>query len=82
MSQLPIVVLKVKYPLRFVVSYVQPVAQYCESRTVGKAPLQSKLATMKNMDDFHYGGPGRHASHTTSKLTFFTVSKDEWDTKG
>ena len=30
-----------KYPLRFVVSYVQPVTQHFESRTVRKAPLQS-----------------------------------------
>ena len=30
-----------KYPLCFVVSYVQPVAQHFESRTVRKAPLQS-----------------------------------------
>ena len=32
----------VKYPLCFVVSYVQPVTQQYESRTVRKAPLQSK----------------------------------------
>ena len=30
-----------KYPLRFVVSYVQPVTQHFGSRTVRKAPLQS-----------------------------------------
>ena len=36
-----IIVSKVKYPLRFVVSYVQPVTQHFESRTVRKAPLQS-----------------------------------------
>ena len=30
-----------KYPLRFVVSYVQRVMQHFESRTVQKAPLQS-----------------------------------------
>ena len=34
--------LKVKYPLRFVVGYVQPITQQYESRTVRKAPLQSK----------------------------------------
>ena len=34
--------LKVKYALRFVVSYVQPFTQHYESRTVQKAPLQSK----------------------------------------
>ena len=36
-----IIVSKVKYPLRFVVSYIQPVTQHFESRTVRKAPLQS-----------------------------------------
>ena len=30
-----------KYPLRLVVSYVQPVTQQCESRTFPEAPLQS-----------------------------------------
>ena len=33
------------------------------------------VATMKNMDDFHYKGKPLHA---TAKLA---VSKDEWDTK-
>ena len=33
--------LKVKYPLCFIVSYVQPVKQQYESRTVRKAPLLS-----------------------------------------
>ena len=36
-----IIVSKVKYPLLFVVSYVQPVTRHFESRTVRKAPLQS-----------------------------------------
>ena len=36
-----IIVCKVKYPLRFIVSYVYPITQYFESRTVQKAPLQS-----------------------------------------
>ena len=40
--QLLIIVWKVKYPLHFFVSYVQPITQHCESRTVRKAPLQSK----------------------------------------
>ena len=35
-----IFVRKVKYPLRFVVSYVQPVTQHFKPRTVQKAPLQ------------------------------------------
>ena len=38
-SQLPIIVWKVKYPLSFVVSDVRPVTQRYESRTVPKAPL-------------------------------------------
>ena len=36
-----IIVLKLKYPLHLVVSYVQPVTQLFKSRTVQKAPLQS-----------------------------------------
>ena len=63
---------KVKYPLHFVVSYVQPVTQHYESRTVQKAPL--KVATMKNTDDFCYKG---NPSHATTKSALFAVSKDE-----
>ena len=37
-----------KYPLYFVVSYVQPVTQHFESRTVPKAPLQFTLTKRKN----------------------------------
>ena len=37
-----------------------------------------KIATMKDMDDFHYKGKPSRAS---AKSTLFTVSKDEWDTK-
>ena len=37
-----------------------------------------KVATMKNMDKFHYEGK---LSCATTKSTLFTVSKDEWDTK-
>ena len=33
---------------------------------------------MKNTENFHYEGK---PSHTTAKLTHFTVSKDEWDTE-
>ena len=40
-----IIVWKVKYPLRFIVSYVQP--QHFESRTVRKAPLLSKKPLLK-----------------------------------
>ena len=37
-----------------------------------------KIATMKNMDDFHLEGK---PSRACAKSTFFPVSKDEWDTK-
>ena len=40
--QLSIIISKVKYPLCFIVNFVQPVTQHYESRTVRKAPLQSK----------------------------------------
>jgi len=40
-----------KYPLWFFVSFVHPVTQQYEPRTGLKAP---QVATMKNMDDFHY----------------------------
>ena len=39
----PIIVWKVKNPLCFVVSFVQPVMQHFESRTIRKAPLQSSI---------------------------------------
>ena len=32
---------KVKWPLHFALSYVQPVSQCYKQRTVGEAPLQS-----------------------------------------
>ena len=47
-----------------------------ESRTVRKAPLQSKHC--ENTDNFCYE---RKPPHATTKLTLFTLSKDEWDTK-
>ena len=37
-----------------------------------------KVATMKNINDFHYEGK---PSHATTKSTLFAVSKDEWDKK-
>ena len=43
-----------------------------------KSISEIKIATMKNMDDFHYEGK---PSCATDKLTPFAVSKDEWDTK-
>ena len=39
--------LKVEYPLHFVVGYFQPVTQQYESKTVRKAPLQSKQPLLK-----------------------------------
>ena len=39
---------------------------------------QTLIATMKNTDDFHFEGKPLRA---TAKLTLFTVSKNEWDTK-
>ena len=43
-----------------------------------KSTSAIKTATMKNTDDFHYE---EKPSRTIAKSTFFTVSKDEWDTK-
>ena len=37
-----------------------------------------KIATMTNMDNFHYEGK---PSRAIAKSTLFAVSKDEWDTK-
>ena len=55
MSQLSVIV---KYPLGFVVSYVQPVTQHYESKSTSVI----KVATLKNADDFHYGGKPSHAA--------------------
>ena len=38
-----------------------------------------KITTLKNTDNFLY--EGKPSCATTDKLTSFTVSKDEWDTK-
>ena len=43
-----------------------------------KSTSAVKIATMKNIDDFRYGGK---PSRATAKSTPFAVSKDEWDTK-
>ena len=37
-----------KYPLRFVVSYVQPVTQHFEPRTIRKAPLYPRIPKERN----------------------------------
>ena len=39
--------------------------------------LRNQIATMKNMEDFHFEGK---PSRATAKLTPFPVSKDEWET--
>ena len=64
-----------KYPLCFVVGYVQPVTQQYKSKTKTSA---IEVATMKNTDNFHYEGK---PSRATTKSTLFAVSKDERDTK-
>ena len=43
-----------------------------------KSTSAIKIATMTNMDDFHYEGK---PSHAIAKSTLFAVRKDEWDTK-
>ena len=43
-----------------------------------KSTYAIRIATMKNMDNFHYKGK---PSCATAKLTLFAVSKDTWDTK-
>ena len=68
--------LKLKYPLPFSVSYIQLVTQQYKSRTVLKSTSINKIATMKSMD------AQRKPSCVSTKLTLFTVSKDEWNTKG
>jgi len=41
-----------------------------------------KVATMKATDDFFFSFTNRNYHVPTSKLILFTVSKDEWDTRG
>ena len=47
-------------------------------KNCSKSTSAIKIATMKNTDDFHYGGK---PSSAIAKLTLFAVNKDEWDTK-
>jgi len=66
----------VKYSLCFTDSYVQPVTQQNESRTVAqKSNSVIKVVAMKNKYDF------QEPSHATTKSTFFTISKNEWNSK-
>ena len=43
-----------------------------------KSSSAIKIATTKNMDDFHYEGK---PSRAITKSTIFAVSEDEWDIK-
>ena len=70
-----------KYPLHFVVGYVQPISGHYTTvriKNCSKSTSAIKIATMKNTDDFHFEGK---PSHATAKSTLLAVSKDEWDTK-
>ena len=51
---------------------------YFRIKNCSKSTSAIKVALMKNTDDFRYEGK---PSHALAKLTPFTVSKDEWDTK-
>ena len=70
---------KLKYPLPFSVSYI------CSTRYTAiqikncfKSTSVIKVATMKIRQ---FLITQMKPSHATTKLTFFTVSKDEWNTK-
>ena len=67
-----------KYPLRFVVGYVQPRYTAVRIKNCSKSTSATKTATMKNTDDFHYEGK---PSRAITKSTLSAVSKDECDTE-
>ena len=68
-----------KYPLRFVVGYVQPVTHAAvRIKDCLKSTSAIKIAAMKNTDDFRFEGK---PSRARAKSTPFPISKDEWDTK-
>ena len=67
-----------KYPLRFIVGYVQLVTQQYEFKNCLKSTSAIKIATVTNTDDFCYEGK---PSCAIAKSTLFAVSKDEWDTE-
>ena len=75
-SDISIIVWKVKYPLRFVVGYLQPVIAVWIKNCL-KSTFAIRVATMKNTDDFRFEGKPSHAAPNQH----FAVSKDEWDTK-
>ena len=66
-----------KYPLCFIVSYVQPNTAE-RIKNWSKSTSAIKVAHYENKDDFHYEGK---PSHSTVKLTLLAVNKGEWDTK-
>ena len=68
---------RLKYPLRFVFSYVQSVTQL-QIKNCSKITSAINITTMKNTGDFRYEGK---PSRATAKSTLSAVSKDEWDTK-
>ena len=57
------------YQLRFVAIWI---------KNCSKSVSVVKVATIKYADDSHYA---KQLSRTTTKLTFFAVSPDEWNTK-
>jgi len=59
----------------FVAGYVQPVIQQHEINSFLKKASAIKVAAMKITDNFHY-----ELMEATTKLTLFTVSKDEGGT--
>ena len=68
---------KVKYPLCFVVGYVNPLHSSMNQELFEKH-LCNQSSHYENTDDFCYEGK---ASRDTAKSTLFAASKDEWDTK-
>ena len=59
-----IIVWKVKYLLSFFVGYVQPVYTAVRIKNCLKSTSASKIATMKNTDDFRYEGKPSRAIDT------------------
>ena len=67
------------YPLRFVVSYVQPITQHYESRTVRKAPLQAYLGTFYLTNTAPSSGAGFRAMFFIGHAHSFVVSTIQYD---
>ena len=66
--------LKVKYPLRFFVSNVQPITQQYESITV---QIQSSHYEKYGQFPLHKG-----SHHMLPPINTFAVNRDEWVTQG